>query len=298
MAIKFSRKLVIIADVFTLILVAVSCSQGAGTSNLRTSGTQKSASSDSQKNSAGDAGDAGGAGSLNGIEKNKIESTQIEKNYINESSSKMADSGGVKTASISDQTATKEPDTPKVSNVSEDTSPAAPKNIAESGTVPTPTPRPTPTPTPTPTPATVFTKDFVEVKVKLGVNFEDGGIIGTDTDFDFNDAVLCFEGNFSLDVKTREVKALKDQTVVANYSRNADCQNHMLIEVIDPDGKKNGPIDVTTPSSSVEKMNLTFKMGSVLKVYLVAGSGCNNSGKVVPMTDTEYTEVAVDKCNI
>lgn len=129
---------------------------------------------------------------------------------------------------------------------------------------------------------------------RVGINFDDGG--AGQSDQDFNDAVLCFQGQFLVDTKSGTVVSIKDQRIEASLSRNAYCNNALRVTVLHADGSKVGPSVYRTSQGEIVKLNLAFKTKSVLNVEILAGAGCNFFGSPRSTADREAAVVAIDKC--
>ena len=121
--------------------------------------------------------------------------------------------------------------------------------------------------------------------LKVGVNFEDY------TDFDFNDSVLCFNGDFK--VSGSKVTSYKKQTINAAVLTNSDCGHNIRVRVIESNGvvSQNFVYNDTTTHAAT----LNFNVGSVLDVtmYSFANSICVPT---VAIADPSRVIVAANQC--
>ena len=138
--------------------------------------------------------------------------------------------------------------------------------------------------------------NVVHTVAKVGINFEDGGYTGTNSDKDYNDAVLCFEGKFSVDFNKKSITSDAAQSVTATFSRHAACADYMRITVLNAAGKTTFTHDYSTSNGGQSSVTLNFAKGDSLKTYLLAGSGCNNYGKLIGIDDPNWVIVAPDQC--
>lgn len=129
----------------------------------------------------------------------------------------------------------------------------------------------------------------VEV-VQVGVNFEDLGLTG---DRDYNDAVLCFGGKFKVDYATGNVVSLKNQVVTGRTSSIAGCKHTVRVEVVHANGDRETPISF--PSNSFQQVEMNFKKGSKLEVFMITTSGCN-TGVETDMHKPNDCKVEPDIC--
>jgi hypothetical protein len=134
----------------------------------------------------------------------------------------------------------------------------------------------------------------VESIEKVGINFEDsdGG------DNDYNDSVLCFKGKLVVDPVAQTVKSRVDQVVTALYTRRADCNNQIAVDVLHADGTREPRKNLSVSNGGTTTVSLKFKAGSRLEVYLIAGTPCSKSylGEV-DMHSANDALVKVDICN-
>ena len=133
-------------------------------------------------------------------------------------------------------------------------------------------------------------------KTRVGINFDDGGSIGGDADRDYNDAVLCFLGEFRVDTQRARVLASKAQTVPVFFTRRAACDNTVNILVLHADGSRDGPRHYRAQQNATTSFNLSFAAASELKVELMAGSGCNFFGAPRSMDDPDAAKIEMDVC--
>lgn len=126
-----------------------------------------------------------------------------------------------------------------------------------------------------------------QLVTKVGVNFEDqpGG------DADYNDAVLCFKGNF--EVTPSIIQSTADQTVEAVLFTEALCTNYILVEITRGDQVISS---TTYDPKTMRNANLQFAKGDRLHVSLKS-TDCNG-GKTFPMTDPDWAKLAPDVCNV
>jgi hypothetical protein len=130
-----------------------------------------------------------------------------------------------------------------------------------------------------------YVKNLPGVKVtKVGVNFEDKN------DNDYNDAVLCFEGQFKVD--GTNVVSIKKQAVIGSTFSSAGCSHLIKVEIVNKDGTKAKPITYNSKSST--PINMDFDVGSKLEVSMSIISGSCKGGS---MHDANRAKVAPDLCN-
>ena len=124
---------------------------------------------------------------------------------------------------------------------------------------------------------------------QVGINFEDF------TDMDYNDAVMCFTGVFS--IKNKEILSLREQTVTANFYSISGCSHQLNIRLIHPDQCGAGSEENYTSSSSGAAMTFTFKKGTKLIVDMInLNDMCaNETGNSVSM-QSNYAIVEPNEC--
>ena len=127
--------------------------------------------------------------------------------------------------------------------------------------------------------------------IRVGVNFEDLGF-STKSDHDYNDAVLCFSGNFKVD--GTDVVSTKAQTVEGTTSSISGCHHTIKVTIIAPDGTPGTP--VSYDSRRVEPVEMRFELGSKLEVTMTPYDNCN-PGVERTMHQPEHARVAPDVCN-
>lgn len=127
--------------------------------------------------------------------------------------------------------------------------------------------------------------------LKVGINFEDLWDNGK-SDNDYNDAVLCFSGKFS--VKDRSITSLIGQTVSATTSSISGCQHTITAVVTDNAGKKIK--EVSYDSRSKDAVSLPFTKGATLSVFMEPTGGPCSRVKVA-MTEPKAAIVQPDVCN-
>jgi hypothetical protein len=124
--------------------------------------------------------------------------------------------------------------------------------------------------------------------VRVGINFEDL----RRGDADYNDAVLCFEGDFK--VRGTEIVSTEYQDVVAFTSSLSVCRHHVRVEVLNPDGTREPPI--LFDSRSGAQVPITFRPGSRLEVFMTPYEGdCGDEER--SMHDAGSCQVLLDRCN-
>lgn len=127
--------------------------------------------------------------------------------------------------------------------------------------------------------------------VKVGINFEDLFDRGSN-DKDFNDAVLCFSGNFLVNGST--VTSLKDQSVIAQTSSHSSCKHTINVKITQASGA--APFTTSFPSTQGGTVPLTFHKGDVLEVGMTITTG-NCSHTTVNMHNAAAALVKPDVCN-
>lgn len=130
-------------------------------------------------------------------------------------------------------------------------------------------------------------------RLKLGINFEDKGLLG---DRDYNDDVLCFEGKFEVTKATGVIKSTVDQQVVGSINRNADCAQRITITIRHPDGTQQ--VIAREPLQRVlMQETLVFKAQSTLDVVFQAlNDKCDV--KQHRVTEPDFVMFGFDVCNI
>lgn len=130
----------------------------------------------------------------------------------------------------------------------------------------------------------------VEV-IRVGVNFEDLGF-SSKSDNDYNDAVLCFEGKFK--VENTDVVSIKAQTVTGKTFSGSGCNHKVRVEIVHSDGSKEP--DIEFDSRDTNPVQMQFKTGSKLEVYMTPYKGCNE-GVVRNMHQSQHALVKPNVCN-
>ena len=122
--------------------------------------------------------------------------------------------------------------------------------------------------------------------VKVGVNFEDL------SDFDLNDSVLCFTGDFK--VSNAVVTSYKKQTVTAGITKNSDCGHNIHVTIKDKNGVVTQKFSYDDRVTTSAKLN--FDVGSSL--WVVMENQPNNSGCIGPiaMNHPSRAEVKPNLC--
>lgn len=120
---------------------------------------------------------------------------------------------------------------------------------------------------------------------RVGINFEDF------TDFDFNDAVLCFEGNFK--IEGTNVVSYQTQTIAAKTFSASGCDHRIDVTILHADGTE---ASFSYRSDSGQTLQLPFKVKSKLAVTMttIAGS-CPKTP--VTMHHPTYALVKGGVCN-
>lgn len=103
-----------------------------------------------------------------------------------------------------------------------------------------------------------------------GINFEDAG------DGDFNDAVLCFEGQFSVDAGSKRVVSTLTQSVNAKVENRSACDHAMEVVVTGEDGREKF-VKANFTSRSGEHFAIPFQPGDELRVRFVPLGFCFQS---------------------
>lgn len=154
-----------------------------------------------------------------------------------------------------------------------------------------PSPQPSPTAAPaspvqSESPIPLQTSEATVQVAKVGINFEDleGG------DYDYNDAVLCFEGEFAVTGAT--IVSSKDQSVEATIASRTECKNEIEIRIIDESGNVDKQV---IANASLTKKTLTFKNKSRLEVTRRTVTG--SCILVTELTDPKQVKIQPDLCN-
>lgn len=156
-----------------------------------------------------------------------------------------------------------------------------------------PPPRPAPAPVVVPAQPPPIVTSPVQIAgtpvVRVGINFEDQGAGG---DGDYNDAVMCFTGNFKVDGST--VISTERQQVVATTSSISDCHHEVRVEIFHPDGTREAPLSFR--SNSGTQVPMRFELGSRLEVSMQSiTGGCSPVGR--SMHEPDWARVQLDRCN-
>jgi len=122
--------------------------------------------------------------------------------------------------------------------------------------------------------------------IKVGVNFEDL------SDFDLNDSVLCFTGDFK--IQGAGVVSYKKQTVVAAVTNNSACGHNIHVTIKSRDGLVTQKFSYNDRVTSSATMN--FDVGSSL--WVVMENQPNNYGCIGPiaMNHASRAEVKPNLC--
>jgi hypothetical protein len=122
--------------------------------------------------------------------------------------------------------------------------------------------------------------------VKVGINFEDL------SDFDLNDSVLCFTGDFK--VQGASVVSYKKQTVNAAVTNNSACGHNIHVTIKNRDGLVTQRFSYNDRITSSATMN--FDVGSTL--WVVMENQPNNHGCIGPiaMNHPSRAEVKPNLC--
>jgi hypothetical protein len=122
----------------------------------------------------------------------------------------------------------------------------------------------------------------------IGINFEDLPVGARDGDY--NDVVLCFQGQFRLD--GTNVASTTEQSVTVTTSKISACNHRVRVDVVHLDGTTERPVEFQSQDRPV--LSLHFRPGSVLEVTMQSSGGCTND--VVSMHDPDWAIVKADEC--
>lgn len=122
--------------------------------------------------------------------------------------------------------------------------------------------------------------------VRVGVNFEDS------SDGDYNDAVLCFTGDFKVD--GTNITSYKQQTIAATTSSISLCDHRIDVTIHHEDGTRNS---FSYRSDSGETLQLPFRIKSRLEVTMTKINTTCNSGPTRTMHESRYAQVKINVCN-
>jgi hypothetical protein len=126
--------------------------------------------------------------------------------------------------------------------------------------------------------------------VRVGVNFEDLGF-NSKSDNDYNDAVLCFEGNFK--VENTDIVSIKSQTVSGTTFSSSGCNHKIKVEITHADGSKEPNLEYDSRAGA--PVTMKFKTGSKMEVFMTPYKGCNEGVKR-NMHDVKHAMVKPDVC--
>lgn len=120
---------------------------------------------------------------------------------------------------------------------------------------------------------------------RVGLNFEDF------TDFDYNDAVMCFEGNFK--IEGTSVVSYENQQVTARTFSASGCQHRVDVVIVHADGTSEA---MSYLSRTGGPLTLPFRIKSKLEVTVTTiGGGCDRTP--ITMHNKQYALVKPDVCN-
>lgn len=133
---------------------------------------------------------------------------------------------------------------------------------------------------------------------KFGINFEDNPL-SEDSDKDYNDAVLCFEGKFV--IQGSSVVSSVDQTIEAAAFTNAGCGHDIEIIINHSDGKAEAPAVHVLTRDEKKTIELKFKKGDSIEVKMGNTSDdkegiCANTGRH-SMKEATWAQIAKNTCN-
>ena len=117
--------------------------------------------------------------------------------------------------------------------------------------------------------------------VKVGINFEDL------SDFDLNDSVLCFTGDFK--IQGASVISYKKQTVVAAVTNNSACGHNIHVTIKNRDGLVTQKFSYNDRVTNSATMN--FDVGSSL--WVVMENQPNSHGCIGPIAMNHATRAEV-----
>ena len=122
--------------------------------------------------------------------------------------------------------------------------------------------------------------------VKVGINFEDL------SDFDLNDSVLCFTGDFK--IQGASVVSYKKQTIVAAVTNNSACGHNIHVTIKNRDGLVTQKFSYNDRVTTAATMN--FDVGS--SMWVVMENQPNNHGCIGPiaMNHASRAEVKPNLC--
>lgn len=122
--------------------------------------------------------------------------------------------------------------------------------------------------------------------LKVGVNFEDL------SDFDLNDSVLCFTGDFK--IQGASVVSYKKQTVVAAVTNNSACGHNIHVTIKNRDGLVTQKFSYNDRVTTAATMN--FDVGS--SMWVVMENQPNSHGCIGPiaMNHASRAEVKPNLC--
>lgn len=133
---------------------------------------------------------------------------------------------------------------------------------------------------------------------KFGINFEDNPF-GDNSDKDYNDAVLCFDGKFV--IQNSSIISSENQTVPASAFSNAGCGHDIEIIITHADGTVDESIIQALTRGEEKKLELAFKKGDSIEVKMgytdAATDGvCADAGRH-SMKENLWAQIAKDTCN-
>ncbi|RYZ90606.1 MAG: hypothetical protein EOP04_03440 [Proteobacteria bacterium] len=134
---------------------------------------------------------------------------------------------------------------------------------------------------------------------KVGINFEDAYDDRSNGNKDYNDAVLCFEGAFSVVEKEGKIVSAKTQEFKPFTYRGGACNTSLRI-VIERAGKiisDHKEFPEYKVYSNQKSQSLKFEKGDVLKVELIPDPNPCADGKTRTLFDDKYVQVGLNTCH-
>ena len=125
--------------------------------------------------------------------------------------------------------------------------------------------------------------------IKLGVNFEDK----KDYDNDYNDAVLCFSGQFS--ASSQKIVSRAAQNVEAKFMSNAQCMHKVQVRIFNANGVQT--FEDSYSSRHQGSITLPFAKNDRLEVELIIEEEGFCSKGTFNMLQPEYAKVLLNQCN-
>ena len=103
---------------------------------------------------------------------------------------------------------------------------------------------------------------------KVGINFEDR-TEQQSADYDYNDVVMCFEGEIQVDTNSHKIKSMKTQNIHTILSKRAGDNHRVTIRTVKENGTTDVIIFVGESSHMPSDLSFVFAKDTFLDITLV-----------------------------